>query len=105
MAVDHRPAESSRGGESTLARVLVVLCTASLVVSIGLAWVAKTFVEGVRRVRGEVTRERIIDAMESAGSLDIGIGIPLHFSRDQHQGSHHVWLTVLRKRTLVPFEW
>jgi len=67
--------------------------------------VAKTLAEGVRRVRGDVTRESLIDAMESAGSLDIGIGIPLHFSRDQHQGSHHVWLTVIRKQTLVPFEW
>jgi ABC-type branched-subunit amino acid transport system substrate-binding protein len=67
--------------------------------------VAKTFAAGVGRVRGEVTRESVVDALENAGALDIGIGIPLRFSRDQHQGSHHVWPTVVRKGALVPFEW
>jgi len=65
----------------------------------------KTFVEALRRVRGDATREGIIDALERAGTLDIGIGVPLRFSSDDHQGSHHVWPTVIQNRAFVPFEW
>jgi hypothetical protein len=66
---------------------------------------AKTFVEAARRVRGELTREAIVDAFEQAGMLDVGIGVPLTYSRTEHQGSHHVWLSVIRGGSLVPFEW
>lgn len=65
---------------------------------------AKAFVEGLRRVRGELTRESIIDAIERAGALDIGIGVPLKYSPTEHQGSHHVWLTVMRGGKLVSFD-
>ncbi len=66
---------------------------------------AKTFVEGLRRVRGEPTRENLIEALEGAGALDIGIGVPLRFTRAEHQGLHRVWPTVMRNQKLVPFEW
>lgn len=66
---------------------------------------ARTFVEAARRVRGDITRESIIDAFEQAGTLDVGIGVPLKYSRTEHQGSHHVWLSVIRGGKLVPFDW
>jgi branched-chain amino acid transport system substrate-binding protein len=52
-----------------------------------------------------VTREGIIDAFDRLGTVDIGVGLPLRFSREEHQGSHHVWLTVVRGEKLLPFDW
>lgn len=67
--------------------------------------VAKAFIEGVRRTRTELTRESIIDTIERSGDIDIGIGVPLKYSPTEHQGSHHVWLMVIRGGKLVSFDW
>ena len=65
---------------------------------------AKALVEGLRRASPNITRERLIDALES-GPIDIGIGAPLRFGRAEHQGSHQVWMTVIRNHQFVPLEW
>ena len=52
-----------------------------------------------------VTREGIVEAFERLGTIDLGVGQPFRFSREEHQGSHHVWLTMVRGEKLVPFEW
>jgi branched-chain amino acid transport system substrate-binding protein len=52
-----------------------------------------------------VTRDGLIEGFYRLGTVDIGVGVPLRFSPEQHQGSHHVWLTTVRNGTLVPFEW
>ncbi len=52
-----------------------------------------------------ISREGIVEAFEQLGTVDIGIGQSLQFSKTEHQGSHHVWLTVVRGEKLVPFEW
>lgn len=67
--------------------------------------VAKAFVEGLRRAGHEPTRDAVVDAIERAGTIDIGIGVPLHFSAKEHQGSHHVWLTEIRDGKLVSIDW
>lgn len=65
---------------------------------------AKAMVEGLRRASPNITRERLIDALESA-PVDIGIGMPLRYSKAEHQGSHVVWLTVIRDGKFVPLDW
>jgi branched-chain amino acid transport system substrate-binding protein len=52
-----------------------------------------------------VTREGVVIAFERLGRVDIGVGVPMMYSATEHQGSHHVWLTVVRNQSLVPFEW
>jgi branched-chain amino acid transport system substrate-binding protein len=66
--------------------------------------VAKAVVEGLRRSSPNITRERLIDALESA-PIDIGIGTPLRYGNREHQGSHQVWLTMIKDGKFVPFEW
>ncbi|MDP2052705.1 MAG: ligand-binding receptor, partial [Acidobacteriota bacterium] len=61
-------------------------------------------VEGLRRASPNITRERVIDALES-GPIDIGIGTPLRYSKTEHQGSREVWLTVIRNQKFVPLDW
>jgi ABC-type branched-subunit amino acid transport system substrate-binding protein len=68
-------------------------------------FVAKAFVEGLRRAGPNPSRERIVDAIENGAPIDIGMGAPLRYSKAEHQGSHQVWLTVIRGRQIVPLEW
>jgi len=65
---------------------------------------AKAIVAGLRRASPNITRERLIDALESA-PIDIGIGTPLRYSKTEHQGSHQVWLTIIRNGKFVPLDW
>jgi ABC-type branched-subunit amino acid transport system substrate-binding protein len=66
---------------------------------------AKALVEGLRHAGQNVTREGIIDALEKGGPIDLGIGAPLHYSHEDHQGSHRVWLSTLKAQKIVPLEW
>ena len=47
-------------------------------------------------------RKNIIDALESLGQFDIGLGIPLTLSPVEHQASHSIWLTQLKDGKLIP---
>ena len=67
--------------------------------------VARIFTEAVKKAGAQVSRETIIDALESTNSLDIGIGVPVSYSPGEHQGCHKIWPTVLKGGRFVPFEW
>lgn len=58
--------------------------------------VARVFVEGLNRAGPDVDREKIIDAILSIKNLDIGLGAPISYTNDNHQGSQKVWSTVIR---------
>jgi ABC-type branched-subunit amino acid transport system substrate-binding protein len=65
----------------------------------------RIFLDALARVPGEPTRENVIDALNSMGNFDIGLGEPLHFGPGDHQACHHVWPTVLRDGEFIPFDW
>ncbi|GGN28338.1 MULTISPECIES: ABC transporter substrate-binding protein [Marinomonas] len=50
----------------------------------------------------QMNRETIIDALESLGQFDIGLGVPLTLSLEEHQASHSIWLTHLKDGKLIP---
>lgn len=58
---------------------------------------ATILAEGLRIVGGDLTTDRLIDALESIHHVDLGIGAPIDFGASEHQGSHKVWGTVLDK--------
>lgn len=58
-----------------------------------VAWI---FIEGLKRAGPDVDREKIIDAILSINNLDIGLGTPINYTNDSHQGSQKVWPTVIR---------
>ncbi len=66
---------------------------------------ATILIRAIGRITGDITRESVIDALESMGRFDIGIGEPLTLNPEAHQASHRVWPTVLRRGTFVPFDW
>jgi branched-chain amino acid transport system substrate-binding protein len=51
------------------------------------------------------TREAVVDALESLGRFDIGLGETLNLSPTEHQASHAVWPTLLQDGRFVPFQW
>jgi ABC-type branched-subunit amino acid transport system substrate-binding protein len=56
----------------------------------------KVFVEGIRRVGKNLTRESFISAIEGIRDLDIGAGNKITFSAENHQGSQKVYPTVIK---------
>ncbi len=66
---------------------------------------AKIFVEGLTQVGGHPTRESLVDALQQLSGYDPGIGLTVQFSRHEHQASHTVWPTVVRKGRFFPLKW
>jgi ABC-type branched-subunit amino acid transport system substrate-binding protein len=56
---------------------------------------ARLLVEGLKRVKGDLTTETLIDALDSIRDLDLGIGPIVSFGPSKHQVSDYVWATVL----------
>ena len=66
---------------------------------------ARLFCQALRRAEDPCDRESIVDALESLGEVDLGMGVPLTLSPQQHQASHGVWLSVIRNGRIKPFQW
>ncbi|MBW2108384.1 MAG: ABC transporter substrate-binding protein [Deltaproteobacteria bacterium] len=56
-------------------------------------------------IKGRLTREAVVDALEALGEFDLGLGVPLRLGPSQHQACHVVWPTMLKSGKVVPFEW
>lgn len=54
---------------------------------------AKVLAEGLRRCGGNLTREGLIEALESIRDYSAGIGAAVTFSENDHQGLDRVYLT------------
>lgn len=67
----------------------------------------KLLMIGVERAAkaNKLTREGLIDALETLQNIDIGIGLPISFSKTDHQALHTVWPTLLKDGAFVPFDW
>jgi ABC-type branched-subunit amino acid transport system substrate-binding protein len=56
---------------------------------------AKVLVEALRRAVPQFDTETVVDALETLRNYDIGLGVPVNFSRTEHQALHRVWGTQL----------
>ena len=65
---------------------------------------AKVFVEGLKAAP-TMTREGVIDGLQSLSDLDIGTGEPVSYSKTNHQASHRVWPTVIRNGVYETLNW
>ncbi len=63
---------------------------------------AKVIVEGLRRAGPHLTRHGFRQAMESLRNFDLGIGAPLSFGANQHQGLNSVYFTHVENGRWVP---
>jgi ABC-type branched-subunit amino acid transport system substrate-binding protein len=58
---------------------------------------ARVLVEGLRRAGKELTRDKLINALETMGELDLG-GFGVRYSANDHHGSRFVDLTVIGRQ-------
>lgn len=63
---------------------------------------AKVIVEALRRAGPSPTRPGLRQALESLKNFDLGIGAPLTFSRERHQGLDAVYFTRVQNERWVP---
>jgi ABC-type branched-subunit amino acid transport system substrate-binding protein len=63
---------------------------------------AKVIVEGLRRAGVNPTRQGLKQAFESLRGLDLGIGAPLTFGPERHQGLDNVYFTRVENRRWAP---
>jgi branched-chain amino acid transport system substrate-binding protein len=56
---------------------------------------ANILIDALKRVGPQFDIEKLVDALESTRNLDLGLGVPLSFSRSDHQASHKIWGTAL----------
>ena len=59
---------------------------------------ANLLIEGLKRAGPQIDTETLADTLENMHDLDLGLGTPLSFGRDQHQASHKVWATVIDEK-------
>ncbi len=62
----------------------------------------KVFIEALQRTGKNPTRESFIDALEGIRALDIKAGNIVSFSKDNHQGSQEVYMTVIKNGGFLP---
>jgi len=62
-------------------------------------------IHALSRIDGEISRETIINALEGLGEFDLGLDITLKLSPEEHQASHQIWPTIIRKGEVLPFDW
>lgn len=66
---------------------------------------ATVLVEGLKRAGKDLTREKLVRALESIHNFDTGLGpnLMLSFSASNHKGFHNVYSTVVKNGVAVPF--
>jgi hypothetical protein len=52
-----------------------------------------------------ITRESIVESMESLGKVQIGLGADLELSKTEHQACHDIWPTVIRGGKVIRLRW
>ncbi len=65
---------------------------------------AKLLVAILEKMGPPFERHRLKEAAESIHDLDLGIGVPVSFAADRHQGSERVYYTVVQDGRFVPLE-
>ena len=66
---------------------------------------AMVLVEGLKRAGRDLTREKLVRALESIHDFDVGLGprLKLSFSAANHKGFHNVYPTIVKGGVAVPF--
>ncbi|WP_419785444.1 ABC transporter substrate-binding protein [Pseudodesulfovibrio sp.] len=65
---------------------------------------ARIMVEGLRRAGRDLTRERLVDAIESIHNLKLGPGLTINYGPHDRQGLDTIYFTRLQDGSFVPFD-
>ena len=67
--------------------------------------VTQILIQSLETSAEPITRQGVVDRLESLGEFDVGLGKPLWLSPNVHQACHEVWPTVIREGQLRPYSW
>src|SRR5207237_2942080 len=56
---------------------------------------ANVLIAALKRNGPQLDTEKLVQTLENLQGLDVGLGMPVGFSRSEHQGVHKVWGTQL----------
>ena len=65
----------------------------------------RILLHALKKIPGDITRESIMYSLENLGQFDLGFSAPLQITTTEHQASHQIWPTIIRKGDILPFEW
>jgi len=66
---------------------------------------AKIYVQGLQKIKGDITAETIVTGLESITNSDIGIGTLINYGLEDHQASHNVWPTIIKNGAFQSLSW
>ena len=66
---------------------------------------SQMLLRAIATIDGDVTRERIVEALEQMGDFDLGLEVNLSLSPTRHQASRAIWPTMLSDGAVRPIEW
>lgn len=67
--------------------------------------IAKIFHQGLLNIKGDISKESIIDGLESLHDIDIGLGVDIYIDENEHQAIHNVWMTHINAGKITAFSW
>lgn len=68
--------------------------------------VGRLFIEALKNIpEKDINKENIIKAFENIKDFDIGLGFTSGFSKNNHQFSNKIWLTLLKNNQYIEFKW
>ncbi|MFH1531034.1 MAG: ABC transporter substrate-binding protein [Pseudomonadota bacterium] len=67
--------------------------------------VGTLFVEALKKAGKAPSRESLVDAFEALKDFDLGIGLKVSYSKQDHQASHTVWPTIIHGGKYAPLAW
>ena len=65
----------------------------------------RILLHALKKITENITRESIMNGLENLGQFDLGFSAPLNISHTEHQASHQIWPTIIRKGEVMPFDW
>jgi branched-chain amino acid transport system substrate-binding protein len=63
---------------------------------------ATVLIQALRKVGPQLDTEKLVDTLEAMRELDLGLGTKLGYGRAEHQASHKIWGTAIRRPFATP---
>ena len=67
--------------------------------------IAKIFTEALKAIPGEISRESLVDSLHKLNDLNIGLGLNISYSKENHQAIHKIWPMIIEDKDFVPIDW
>ena len=67
--------------------------------------IAKIFTHVMSTIKQDINRENLVDAFHQLHDLDIGLGINITYTGDNHQATHKVWPMIIKNGKFEYFDW